>query len=223
MRPTGTAATEIIDLPIEIVHKDIMSRFRVNVAPIYTSEKAGLFKNEKVYLADTLNEIKDTGKIQKTFAEQLKAELETEYTLLVINDFENPLSSEEEYKRYFDEMGKFYRITGLVPGSNQKEFGQVMLQYILFLKSLYHHFLPYVWIRSNLWAYLMKRQNKIKKSDHLDIIWASAYLPYIDYAVTDDDFCKTLQKTGMVEQYNVKVYSMRTLKELIKELKSVKY
>lgn len=69
--------------------------------------------------------------------------------------------------------------------------------------------------------YLMQRSNLIKPGDNLDVEWAAAYLPYVDYAVTDDAFCKLLQSSGLAQQYRTKVYSFKTLPLLLEALKSI--
>ena len=198
-----------------------ISPFKVFASPIYSKEKAKTFSDEKLHIADILNNIKRTGQPRKSFEEQLMAELETDFIMFKINNIENPMSTEEDYLRYTNEMAKFRSITGFYDWSDHNQFCQETARYIYFFKSLYHHFLPYIWTQSNLWAHLMQRQNNIKKSDNLDIKWASAYLPYVDFAVTDTDFCRVLNETGIANQYDVKVYSFSTLKELLNELNSM--
>ena len=65
----------------------------------------------------------------------------------------------------------------------------------------------------------MQRSNKIVRGDNLDITWAAAYLPFVDYAVTDHAFCELLYSSGLAELYGVKVYSLKTLKTLLDNLK----
>ena len=87
--------------------------------------------------------------------------------------------------------------------------------------SVYHDALPFIWIRSNLWAHLMQHSNRIVQGDNLDVKWAAAYLPFVDYAVTDHTFCELLHSSGLAKQYGTKVYSFRTLNELLDELGSI--
>lgn len=198
-----------------------LTSLKVFATPIYDENEAESLKNEKEHISDILNEIKKSGRTKKNFYEQLKAELETDKTLLYFNGFANSITTEEAFQMYFSELEKFYTITGLPAGCNDIDFNNELLQYTAFLDSLHHHVLPYIWIQSNIWAYLMQRQNKILKSDNLDVKWASAYLPYVDFVITDTNFCKTLNETKLAEQYNVKTYSMSTLHELINELKKL--
>ena len=85
----------------------------------------------------------------------------------------------------------------------------------------YHDLLPYIWIRASLWAHLMQRPNRIVRGDNLDVQWAAAYLPFVNFAITDGAFCKLLQESGLADLYGTKVYSLRTLNTLIDDLKSI--
>lgn len=60
-----------------------------------------------------------------------------------------------------------------------------------------------------------------KELDVMDDIWAAAYLPFTDYAITYNDFCTLLQSAGLASQYGVQVYSMSTTNDIIKGLKKV--
>jgi len=77
------------------------------------------------------------------------------------------------------------------------------------------------WIESVLWAHRMQRSNKIERGDNLDTVWAAAYLPFVDYTVTDNAFCELLQNSGLAKQYGTKVYSDKTLSSLLMDLKSI--
>lgn len=149
--------------------------------------------------------------------DQLKAELEADF-ISFVNNIKNGMSSETAYGWFVEELDRFYRVTGCTSDTTVEQFAQEIANYSRFLLSPYHDVLPYIWIRARLWTHLMQRPNRIKESDNLDIQWASAYLPYVDYAVTDKDFCKSLKETGLAEQYQVKVYSLDLLKDLIEEL-----
>ena len=78
--------------------------------------------------------------------------------------------------------------------------------------------MPYIWVGSVLFSHIMQRANKVKQGDNLDIKWASAYLPFVDYAVTDNNFCDLLNQSGLSEQYGTKVFCFKTLDELLKNL-----
>lgn len=202
--------------------KNSMSPFIVHVAPVYSQEKAQTLRQEKYHIVDILNGMKSSKRIQVDFKLQLRAELEAEYILFVERMLGKPPSSEDEYICYVDEMEKFYRTTGFDPCSTPEQFAEEYISYGTFLLSPYHDLLPYIWIRANLWAHLMQRPNKIVQGDNLDVQWAAAYLPYVDYAVTDHAFCTLLQNSGLAELYGTKVYSLRSLDLLLNELKSLR-
>lgn len=67
----------------------------------------------------------------------------------------------------------------------------------------------------------MQRSNNIAPGDRLDVLWAAAYLPFVDIAVTDSAFCRLLTESGLAELYGTKVYAMKNLQELIDELHMV--
>ena len=89
--------------------------------------------------------------------------------------------------------------------------------------SPYHDALPYIWIRANLWSRLMHREKAVLHSDNLDIQWAAAYLPFVDYVVTDNACCRLLQESGLTELYGAKVYSFKGLGNLLDELSHLEH
>lgn len=200
--------------------KHLGSPFVIHAAPVYTPEKARDLHKEKENIADVLNEMKATKNVEASFDEQLCAELESEI-LLFLSALKNPTASEKACARCLDEISKFYRITGSSPNADPESHINDLAQYTEFLLSPYHDLLPYIWIRANLWSHLMQRPNKIQPSDNLDIQWAAAYLPFVDYAVTDDACRRLLQDSGLTELYGTKVYSLKTLKDLLENLRHV--
>lgn len=198
------------------------SPFIIHVAPVYSPEKAESLRREKFNIVDILNDMKTNKKIQPDFNSQLRAELESEFILFRDRILGKQPSTEEEYLHYANEVEKFFRITEFNPQSTKEQFEEEYIRYGAFLRSPYHDLLPYIWIRANLWSHLMQRPNSIKHGDNLDVQWAAAYLPYVDYAVTDHAFCTLLNNSGLAEQYGTKVYSFRTLGSLLGELKHMK-
>ena len=162
--------------------------------------------------------MKENKEIRPEFEKQLGVELETEYILFHNNVLNNPRNTEEAYYRYFEEMETFYHITRLSPECSDEQRMQEVANYVHFLKGFYHDFIPYIWIRANLWTHLMQRPKKIVQGDNLDVQWAAAYLPFVDYAVTDNAFCELLRGSGLLEKYKTKVYSFKSLKGLLEEL-----
>ncbi|MCR4719212.1 MAG: hypothetical protein K5768_06240 [Firmicutes bacterium] len=103
-------------------------------------------------------------------------------------------------------------------GASYEKILEAIKIYQEFLLSAYHHNLPYKQIESVLFTNILQRPNMIIDSDVLDIKWASVYLPFIDYAVTDKSFCNLLQASGLADRYGTKVYSFNTLNDLLNEL-----
>lgn len=198
------------------------SPFIVHAAPVYHPEKAKRLQQEKYRIVDILNEMKTSKKTKSDFDSQLRAELESEYILFLNDLLGNRTFTEAEFTHYAEELMKFYRTTGIDPNCTTDQFWDGLVSYGAFLRSPYHDLLPYIWIRANLWAHLMQRPNKIVQGDNLDVQWAAAYLPYLEYAVTDHAFCTLLRNSGLAELYGTKVYSLRTLDLLLNELKSLR-
>ena len=67
----------------------------------------------------------------------------------------------------------------------------------------------------------MQSADKIVDGDNLDTVWAAAYLPFINYAITDSRFCTLLETTGLTEKYSTNVYSMKTLDEFIGDMETL--
>lgn len=195
-------------------------RLKIFVAPVIKKEKLENLKNIKSDTTSLLNEMKRSGKIEQDFNSQLNIELCADFQLLR-NTINDRFNSEEKLSEFSETMAKVYSIAGGWDIKTDEEEIKVLENYKNFLLSDFHHALPYKWIESNLWAHRMQRQNNIEKGDVLDTVWASAYLPFVDYAVTDNNFCRLLNSSGLAEQYKTKVYSMKTLGQLIKELKDI--
>jgi hypothetical protein len=120
---------------------------------------------------------------------------------------------------YFDTLRIVCKRTGLPLTASDQERLRAVDNHNRFLLSSYHHKLPYKHIEAVLWATRMQRSDKIKNGDNLDTIWAAAYLPFVHYAVTDNAFCALLQNSGLAEHYGTKVFSHKSLKGLLEELK----
>lgn len=194
--------------------------FTLHVSPQYSQEKTEELRRSKYRIKDILNDLKSQNGVSKIFEEQLQNELGAELQLF-LDALSNPLESEAAFNRYVDEIGCFHRITQFSPTTDEKLHIKHLSSYCKFLASAYHNCLPYIWIRANLWTHLMQRSNRIVQGDNLDVKWAAAYLPFVDYAVTDHTFCELLYSSGLAKQYGAKVYSFRTLTELLDELGSI--
>lgn len=193
------------------------STIELHVSTIYSQEKALELKKEKSKLSDDLNSLKQTKRkvnLDAQIAEELTADLQVFlYTLTHYNN------SIDDYIRNDYALREIYHRIGIKQNALHEEKIAAVEQHNRFLVSSYHHNLPYKWIRSVLWAHLMQRQNIIRPSDHNDIIWAAAYLPFVDYAVTDIAFCNLLYESNLATQYGTRVFSFPSLRALIDAIK----
>lgn len=174
-----------------------------------------VFTNAKKY---TANDAKIGKKVAENYDNQLQLELRADFQVFR-QCLEKYNDSPEDYMKMLDALGDAYSCVGFNPyHASHSDIVRVVDGHNRFLLSSYHHKLPYVWICSVLFAHIMQRQNKIRHSDNLDITWASAYLPFVDYAVTDTAFCDLLNQSGLATQYGTKVYCFKTINKLLEEL-----
>lgn len=196
------------------------SSIKIHVPIIYKEDKIQRLKEAKKHLATDLNDLKNSSRISRNYEEQLAAELKSDFTVFIYN-LEHGNESIESLSRFLDECVVIYKRVGIdISNTSYEGWLEAIRSHCEFLLSEHHHKLPYIWIRSVLFAKLMQRPNKVRPSDNLDITWASAYLPFIDYAVTDIAFCDLLKSSGLAEQYDTKVYDVKTLSLLLNELES---
>lgn len=169
-------------------------------------------------MAFSLNDVKKSGRISKDYEKQLDVELRADF-IVHLHRLEHCNDSIKDFERYIDHKGKICELIEVdFSNWNNEDYKKAVEIYGHFLLSECHHALPNVWIRSVLFTHLMQRSNNIIHSDDLDITWASAYLPFVDYAVTDIKFSNLLNNSGLSKKYNTKVYNMKTLKDLLNEL-----
>ena len=203
-----------------VLEKDSTVPFIIHSAPVIRKEELQKLREIKLHTTDILNTMKATGTIESDYESQLDIELQADLQLF-LTTLQSCTDSEESLVRYIDMIGPVYSRIGLVHNMDYREHWNKLNQYALFLSSSHHHKLPFVWIQAVLWAHRMQRTNQICPGDTLDTMWAAAYLPFVDYVVTDNDFCNLLNDSGLADLYNTKVYSMRLLKELLLELKKI--
>ena len=205
----------------EIVEKEILvsnSSIEVHAVPIYSIKQIEEFRRDKQILAAKLNDAKIGKKVAENYDNQLQLELRADFQVFR-QCLEKYNDSPEDYMKMLDALGDAYSCVGFNPcHASHSDIVRVVDSHNRFLLSSYHHKLPYVWICSVLFAHIMQRQNKIRHSDNLDITWASAYLPFVDYAVTDTAFCDLLNQSGLATQYGTKVYCFKTINKLLEEL-----
>ena len=192
------------------------SSIEVHAVPLYSVEKTEELKLDKQSLAAKLNDAKSSKQIADNYDAQLEIELKADFQVFLYH-LEHGNDSLIGYTNMLDALGTVYSRVGFDPNNaSNSDILEVVNKHNHFLLSPYHHKLPYVWISSVLFAHVMQRQNKVLHSDHLDITWASAYLAFADYVVTDTAFCNLLNQSGLAESYGTKVYCFKTLNELLK-------
>lgn len=194
------------------------SQFIIRVAPVYKQEKLQKEKEAKLSTVAKLNDMKQNGHIEKDYATQLETEYKADFQVF-LHTLEHANDSIESLSLYFDTLRLVYKRAGIPLTASDQERLCAVDTHNHFLLSSYHHKLPYKHIEAVLWATRMQRSDKIKNGDNLDTIWAAAYLPFVHYTVTDNAFCALLQSTGLAEHYGTKVFSHKSLKGLLEELK----
>ena len=191
--------------------------FRIFATSDYSPDQLQELREKKLKTVAILNEMKAKGRVESGFNDQLSVEQSADAQIF-LEILSTSTDSEENFARYLSYIGTINRRVGISPETGEAEQIQKMSQYFCFLNSNYHHNLPIKRITTLLWAKRMQRSNKICDGDHLDTTWAVAYLPFIDYAITDASFCETLYELGIPELYGTKVYSFRSLEQFIQDI-----
>ena len=194
------------------------SQFIIRVAPVYKQEKLQKEKETKLNTVAKLNDMKESGRVEKDYAAQLETEYKADLQVF-LHTLEHANDSIASLSSYFDTLRLVYKRAGVPLTASDQERLSAVDTHNHFLLSSYHHKLPYKHIEAVLWATRMQRSDKIKKGDNLDTIWAAAYLPFVHYAVTDNAFCALLQSSGLAEYYGTKVFSHKSLHNLLEDLK----
>ena len=209
--------------PTLVLDEELMtdSRFYIHLAPVYSPENLAERKNVKQSIVDAVNAVKATGLTKEDWNAQLRRELLADYQLawfaFVPQEGYTPSTA-----HVLHQLELVYSRTGLCQRAGAPIPGDIADLYCRFLQSSYHHNLPFQRIEAVLWAHFMYRSNKIVSGDRLDALWAAAYFPFVDYAITDHSFCTLLNESGLSSLYNTKVYSMRSLREIIDLLQTLK-
>lgn len=197
------------------------SSIEVHAVTMYSAEHVGELKKDKENLATALNNAKSSKQVAKNYDAQLEVELNADFQVF-LHHLEHYNDSPNGAINMLDALGAVYHRVGLdLANAFQGDIIKAVDSHNHFLLSSYHHKLPYIWVCSVLFAHVMQRQNKILHSDNLDITWASAYLPFVDYAVTDTAFCNLLNESGLVDLYGAKVYCFKSLNNLLELLEKL--
>ena len=186
------------------------SGFIIDISVRHDTSTAKTWPKYKQCIVESLNRGKENNLFCQDFDTQLQEELNSDFQLF--NNLAHSCCFKEEYFPLFlTSYSEYLSVTMDGSPTNQS----VVENYLSFLKSQYHHSLPYIWIQSNLWALYVTRPNKIKSGDYLDIKWASAYLPFVDYAITDNAFCEAIKNLKLDNYCKTQVYSLQTIDDLV--------
>lgn len=184
-----------------------------------SQEIAEQYSKEKQKLVDTLNNFKCSASISKDFKTQCLNELQADYQVLK-HIIKTCRESEGAIVNYMDMLVTI--LNRIKKGDLKKEFlgksDEEYINYGNFLLSWYQYKLPYIYIRAILFTHLIQRPDKFKRGDNLDVLWACAYLPFVDFAITDSSFCRLLNDSGLANTYNTKVYDFSTIESLIEDI-----
>lgn len=92
-----------------------------------------------------------------------------------------------------------------------------------FLKSEHFASIPYISLRSRLFASMVTQEHEVKESDVFDYTQTSQMMPFITYFLTDSSLKHriTTNPLKLDKEYDVKVFSMREIESLIKELEGL--
>ena len=196
-----------------------------------TESMEGSYPNYRVHISTNINrdEHKAEEKSKKETVEQLAALSESRAKMKFIDQLEAELSGdlqafEIQEKKYYSSYyeWKCTQIEGLLHlihyTPDNVEPAQI---YKKFLKSSHHTTIPYVWIRSVLWAKHITGHYKPKKSDPNDNAWASAYLPFTDYCFADKAFADLIKRTSLEKQFSTKIFSVTQFDQFLIALESM--
>ena len=92
-----------------------------------------------------------------------------------------------------------------------------------FLKSEHFASIPYISIQSKLLTSIVTQTGKARESDAFDSQQTSQMLPFLTYFLTDSSLKHriTTNPLKLDKEYDIKVFSMREIESLIKELESL--
>ena len=196
-----------------------------------TESMEGSYPNYRVHISTNINqdEHKAEEKSKKETVEQLAALSESRAKMKFIDQLEAELSGdiqafEIQEKKYYSSYyeWKCTQIEGLLHlihyTRDNVEPAQI---YKKFLKSSHHTTIPYVWIRSVLWAKHITGHYKPKKSDPNDNAWASAYLPFTDFCFADKAFADLIKRTSLEKQFSTKIFSVTQFDQFLIALESM--
>jgi len=207
-----------IALNTELVfEKDIWPDSPFNIKVDFTCSPETLKKIHETKLArvQRLEELKNNGLCSTNFEAQLNCELNS-YPICWYENLHLPQTSIDNVEKYMNAIKEYNQTTEDITPDHIETFWY-------FLWSEHHRAIPFRKIKSTLWAWRVTDKNRKNAiGDYQDTEWAAAYLPFVDYAITDRSFCSLLEKCNLPNIYGTKVYSIKTIKNLINDLSKLK-
>jgi hypothetical protein len=98
------------------------------------------------------------------------------------------------------------------------EFEEAVSALYSFMRSNYYGELPIVDVACRLSADLVVNPPPVKSGDGMDIQHMATVIPLAQYVVVDRAMADRCERLKLPEKYRTKVYSSRTIDELIAEL-----
>ncbi len=196
-----------------------------------TESMEGSYPNYRVHISTNLNRAEHEAeeKAKRETVAQLASLSESRSKVKFIDQLEAELSGdlqafEIQEKKYYSsyyqwkcsQIEELLYLIRYTPGNSEPT--QI---YKKFLKSSHHTTVPYVWIRSVLWAKHITGHYKPKKSDPNDNAWASVYLPFTDYCFADKAFTNLIKRTSLEKQFSTKVFSVTQFDQFLTVLESM--
>ena len=207
-----------IELSYEKVLKEehSISGLIIRVVSYSSADVLNEKKESKDRTLELLNELRSSGRSSKVFEEQFSIELTAEQQ--VINEaLRMAKGTPEEIITSINILAPIYSRINSLPSS--PDFVETFSEYLRsFLPSLYLRSIPYIVIASLINAYKLCSNTKLLRSDAQDIDNAAAYLPYVDYFVTDTSLRNTLKRLGIDKLCKTNIYAMRDFSQLILDL-----
>ncbi|MEN6635712.1 MAG: hypothetical protein ABFC56_07680 [Clostridiaceae bacterium] len=196
-----------------------ISGFKIRVVSYSSADVLNEKKESKDRTVELVNELRSSGRASKVFEKQFSIELTAEQQ--IINEaLRMTKGTPEDIITSINILAPIYSRIDSLPSS--PDFVETFSEYLYgFLPSLYLSNIPYIIIESLINAYKMCTDIKLLGSDAQDIQNASAYLPYVDFFVTDKSLCNTIKALEIDSLYGAKVYAMKDLTSLLFDLRNL--
>jgi len=194
-----------------------ISGFTIRIVSYSSDDALNEKKESKVRTVELVNELRSSGRASKVFEEQFSIELTAEQQ--IINEaLRMAKGTPEDIMTSINILAPIYSRIGSHLSS--PDFVETFSEYLYgFLPSLYLTSIPYIIIASLIHAYKLCSDSKLLSSDAQDIDNAAAYLPFVDYFVTDTSLSNTIKRLDIDKLYKTKIYAMRDFSQLLLDLR----